>query len=180
MTNRERIEAELKASLKTGSYKALFVDDLLKLWEVEGVSPEVVLREVRALEGASTSFMEVEGDEPIPVWAGDERFQLNLSSSATKRPTQFSRKKSPLKGLWHKHYFVSRTDFINQNVENQTERFPSLSPMVAMLTRLVEAKVTGEWIIYKQQDGIRTYLCLATHPRDDAEEQKIAERIAKA
>ena len=180
MTDRERLEAELEQSLSNGAYTQLFLEDILKLWQEEEVSPDVILREVRVLEGLDRPLMEVEGDEPIRIWVGDRETIYNRSPSATKEETQFVREHSPLRGLWHKHYFINREDFLKPNLKNHAAKYPNQLPLMAMITRLAEGKVTGEWIIFKMEQGIRTYLCLAKHSTTKDEELAIAQRIRVA
>ena len=52
MTDKEKLKNGIKESLKNGKYEELFFEDLFHLWKVDGISPEVVLRELRAIEGA--------------------------------------------------------------------------------------------------------------------------------
>lgn len=173
----EHLEAELRRSLSNGAYAQLFVDDILKLWHEDEISPEAVLREVRCLEGLDKPLMEIEGCDPVPVWIGDRQMEYNRSPSATKEASQFNKENSPLRGLWHKHYFINRNHFVEPNVKNHATKHPNQNLLMAMMSRLVEGKVTGEWIIFKMENGVRTYLCLANHPTSMAEEIAIAQRI---
>ena len=168
----------------------MFVDDVLNLWQVDGISPEVILRELRALEGLDSPLMDVEGDEPIKIWpitvggpldAPQPELEYRRSVTATKDATRFDRD-GPLKGLWHKHYFVHAADFIYENVSNQQRRYKELNlpPIAAMMTRIAEGKLTGEWIIFRMDEGVRTYLCLAKHSATKAGDQALAARISHA
>jgi hypothetical protein len=177
MTDREVIEAHLKLSLSNGGYARPFLDDIFKLWQEEEISPEVILREVRGLEGLDKPLMEIEGDEPVPVWIGDRETEYKRAPSAMKEASQFVKDNSPLRGLWHKHYFINREDFLAPNVKNHAAKYPQQSPIMAMMSRLIEGKITGEWIIFKMENGIRTYLCLAKHAASIEEDLAIARRI---
>ena len=190
MTDRNKVEVALKASLKSGAVTSMFVDDVLKLWQVDSISPEVILRELRALEGSGTHLLDIEGDEPIKVWpiivggspdAPQSELEFRRSVNATKDATRFDRE-GPLKGLWHKHYYVHTTDFVDENVRNQQRRHKklNLSPFAAMMTRIVEGKLTGEWIVFRMEGGVRTYLCLAKHSVTKADDQELADRISRA
>ncbi|WP_157644633.1 hypothetical protein [Burkholderia ubonensis] len=187
----DTLRVELDKALTTGSYTSMFFDDVFELWTKRGISPEVILRELRALEGLGVPLMQVDGDEPVPIYftgappkdePDDVRralpkpdAYLNRSLSATKGADKglfFDRKNSPLKGLWHKHYYVHQTDFLKVNVENQNtprqrQGQPILSPILAMMTRLAESSATGEWIVFKKEAERNTYLCLAKHTDGD-------------
>ena len=181
---RKKLQSELKKSLDTGTYKDLFLEDLFRLWQCDAVSPEVVLRELRALEGLAKPVMQDDGDESIPIWFSSNNphepdTYLNRSPSATKRPTQFTRKASPLYGFWHKHYFINQEDFLKQNIRNQRRKYDTLnfSPLQAMMLRIAEASVTGEWIIFEKENNKNIYLALAKHNDGD---QFIFDRLETA
>lgn len=188
----DTLRAELDKALRAGSYTSTFFDDVFDLWTKRGISPEVILRELRVLEGLAVPLMQLAGDEPVPIYfigrqpkdePDDARrappkpdAYLNRSLSATKGSDKgllFDRKNSPLKGLWHKHYYVHETDFLKVNVENQNSRRerdgnPRLSTIVAMMTRLAEGTATGEWIVFKKEAERNRYLCLAKHTDGDS------------
>lgn len=161
--------------MKKGKYTDLFFEDLLGLWQVEGISPEVVLREIRALEGLEQSALIMDNDEPIPVWFGGSNsvgpdMYLNTDPSSTKKETQFTRKDSPLRGLWHKHYYIHQEDFFAENLRNAERKHKFLNgapPIMQMMARITEGAATGEWIIFKKEEGINSYLCLAHHNDGD-------------
>jgi len=187
----DRLRAELDKGLTTGSYTSTFFDDVFDLWTKRGISPEVILRELRVLEGLAGPLMQLDGDEPVPIYfigrepkdeaddahcaqpKPDTRF--NRCLSATKggdKGLLFSRKNSPIKGLWHKHYYAHQADFFNVNAENknaarQRNGDPLLSPLLAMMTRLAEGATTGEWIVFQKEADRNKYLCLANHTDDD-------------
>ncbi|BAZ29822.1 hypothetical protein NIES4074_22690 [Cylindrospermum sp. NIES-4074] len=149
-------------------FSKLLINQLQFLDEQKGTS-ELILKEIEILEGK------------IP----------DLSS--TKNQTQF--KNLPLKGLWHKHFFMP--DFIvknlclhlginrrNSNVSSIIDEvFDSgksdlitedmLMDLVYRVTeetmeeRADQQKVTGEWIIYAKYEGKNYYLTLALHDEDD-------------
>ena len=184
MEETKQLREALKAALKTGNFEELFFNDLFDLWKSEGVSPEVVLREIRALEGTDEPLMIMNDDRPIPIWfvdsdaIGPDIF-YKTDPSATKDVTQFTREDSPLKGLWHKHYYIHRSDFLIKNVKNEIRRCKSLenaSPMMQIMGRIAAGAATGEWIIFKREGGANTYLCLAKHNDGDIQ---IHERIKK-
>jgi len=181
---RKKLKLEIERSLNNGKYKDLFFEDLYRLWRCEAISPEVVLRELRVLEGLEKPLMKVDGDEPIKFWIGPSNTckldgLLNRSASATKHPTRFKRKTSPLNGLWHKHYFVYQADFLEQNIENQkiNHKALTLHPLIAMISRVAEGQVTGQWIIYEKENDQHTYLALAKHKDGD---QAIFDRLKTA
>lgn len=150
-----------------GRYSWLFVFDLFKYMHLHGINPLQVLDEIRVLEGALSR------------------------GTQTKPASQFRR--SPLKGLWHKHYFSAR--FMAHNMLNQLGRdgissavneicdaskSPALTEeMVKELAHRVtieqyekraqKNELTGEWIVFAKHEGENFYLCLATHSTDDNE-----------
>ncbi|MDN7893026.1 hypothetical protein QZM93_30940 [Burkholderia cepacia] len=181
---RKKLQLELEKSLNTGKYKELFLEDIFRLWQCDEISPEVILRELRVLEGIEKPLMEFDGDEPIPIWFGSSNSTkpdtyLSRSLSATKRPTQFTGQMSPLSGLWHKHYFVYQDDFLKQNIENEGRKHKTanLHPLTAMTVRIAEGGVTGEWIIFEKTSDKNTYLALAKHNDGD---QAIFDRLKAA
>lgn len=184
MTDKEKLKNGIKESLKNGKYEELFFEDLFHLWQVDGISPEVVLRELRALEGTEESLLIMDNDEPIPVWFGGSDSMgpdmfLKMGPSATKDATEFTKKDSPLKGLWHKHYYIHQADFLKENAKNVARRHPFLKnapAMMQMMARITEGAVTGEWIIFRKDAGINTYLCLAKHNDGD---EKINEKLKR-
>lgn len=175
MNDKEKLKNGIKESLKNGNYEELFFEDLFNLWQIEGISPEVVLRELRALEGTEEPLLIMDTNEPIPVWFGGSDSMgpdmfLKLGPSATKDATEFTRKDSPLKGLWHKHYYIHQDDFFNENAKNVARRRPFLKnapPIMQMMARITEGALTGEWIIFRKDGAINTYLCLAKHNDGD-------------
>lgn len=136
--------------------------DLLVLNKRYGIAPPEVLQPI------------------LEVEAGDR-------GGGIKPATRFRR--SPLKGLWHKHWFSAR--FLAANMLAALERGKPvewLSEIVAegeiltgeALARIVERltttafedryaaqQVTGEWIIFLKRDGVNHYLCLGTHLTGD-------------
>lgn len=130
------------------------------------INPDVVLREIRALE------------------VGDE-------STRTKPAAPFTG--FFLKGLWHKHYFQSSVSSMSRNLMNEIhtdEAFRQLTEIMLnsgeeylteeMGARLAHEMVignferrsarcalTGEWIVYAPFEGKNYYLCLASHNDGD-------------
>lgn len=165
MNSRDAIRAALDESLASGNYVQIFLDDLIDLAVNQKISPEVVFREIRVLEGKEEPLLKNLDVECCQIWFDDHEIELNRYPSATKEFSEF--KRAPLKGLYHKHYYVHRSDFAAINVRNQQKTHPHTHPLGAMITRNAEGKLTGEWIIFKKIDGINTYLCLAKHTDDD-------------
>lgn len=113
--------------------------------------------------------------------------------SLTKSAAMFTR--SPLSGLWHKHYH--QASFLPQNVLNhwrandfaahaeKVMNEPAIRQdklMGALIHEFVLGgyrqrsqahRLTGEWIVYARRDDVNTYLTLGTHG-DDVE---IHERV---
>lgn len=171
------IKAALDESLSSGEYAQLFLEDLIDLAINQGISPEVVLREIRVLEGMEELVLKNRDSEPFMIdWTTNnpkDMFKPILQSpSATKEATEFV--KEPLKGLFHKHYYVHEYDFVEVNVKNQRRKYPGATPLAAMITRIAEERLTGEWIIFRKSHGINIYLCLAKHTDGD---QAIYDRL---
>lgn len=176
MKQYEYLKAVLDSSLSTGKYSQVFLEDVLNLWWVKKISPEVILREIRALEGLEIPVLDVEGEDRIRVWpvirgadptSPPITYSRNVSS--TKEATQFHKKSSPLNGMWHKHYFINQDDFLEANIRNQRKKYmdDALPPVMAMITKIIEGSITGEWIIFRKDDQNNEYLCLAKHNDGD-------------
>lgn len=169
----DAIKADLDKCLSSGQYVPLFLDDLIDLVINQGISPEVIFREIRAIEGKDAPLLKDRNSEPFIVNLSDDpkeafRGIFRPSPSATKRSTEF--KKPPLKGLHHWHYYVHRRDFIEKNVKNQRKKhkeFADLPWEASIITKTAEEELTGEWIIFKKANGINTYICLAKHTDGD-------------
>lgn len=165
MNSKDAIRAALDESLASGKYVQLFLDNLIDLAINQEISPEVIFREIRVLEGKKESLLGNLDVECCQVWFGGHEFQLNRSPSATKGSSEFTGRW--LKGLHHKHYYVHQSDFTALNVKNQHRKYPLSQPLAAMITRIAEGGLTGEWIVFKKINGINTYLCLAKHTDGD-------------
>ncbi|MBD2443317.1 hypothetical protein H6G25_08945 [Dolichospermum sp. FACHB-1091] len=141
----------------------------LQLIDDETGNSDLILQEIEILEGKASDL------------------------SSTKIPTQY--KHLPLKGLWHKHFFMPEfivknlclhlgIDRTNSNVSNIINQvFDSSNSDVitedmvmnlvyeltegGMKKRADEQKLTGEWIIYAKYEGKNYYLTLALHDEDD-------------
>lgn len=174
MTTREHIKNALDASLSTGKYVQLFLSDLIDLSINQKISPDVILREIRTLENKEKTLLKNLDLENCPIWLGDQESNLKRSPSATKESSEFTR--DCLKGLHHKHYYIHQDDFATVNVKNQQRTYPNLTKIGAMMKRIAEGKLTGEWIIFKKNNGINTYLCLAKHTDGD---QAIRDRLIR-
>ncbi len=124
--------------------------------------------------------------------------------SKTKPATPF--RGSHLEGLWHKHYMNGDVASLAQNVKNALyeygipffqekimeaksageERFVTKEDVPKIVNdvltnnlarRRSEGKMTGEWIVYAQNEGQNFYLCLAKHNDGDEEIREKIERI---
>lgn len=97
--------------------------------------------------------------------------------------------RSPLRGLWHKHWFSAR--FVPNNLLAAAHRKDSLDwiweianegdvlteeiinelthrmTTVAFYERHSAKQITGEWIIFLPRGGLNYYLCLGTHAMGD-------------
>ncbi len=117
----DAIKAALDESLSSGEYVQLFLYDLIDLVINQGISPEVILREIWVLEGTEGALLKNIDVEPCMIdWSDDPKkmFKPILQSlSATKEPSEFV--KEPLNGLYRKHYYVHECDFVEVNVEIQ-------------------------------------------------------------
>lgn len=159
------IEMTELESLVPGRYSFLLVLALFGGHMSGRLSPESVVREIRALEGIGPP-------------------------SQLKAPIQ--NKHPPLKGLWHKHYFGDGIVPIAANVLKGLGRFgiPYAQQKVdeakqtgvmgfftaedakaiaddvvhGHLQRLRQKQeLTGEWLVFARHEGRNYYLCLATH-----------------
>lgn len=147
-----------------GRFSKLFVLDMLILDQTRAVNPFQIMDEVRALEDSQH-------------W------------SRTKPAQPF--KHSPLKGLWHKHYFSER--FMAKNIREQLrggklqrvieEVFASSSSSTVteevvreishrvtvepFEARASAGRLTGEWIIFARHQKQNYYLTVTTHNNGD-------------
>lgn len=150
-----------------GRYSWLFVFQLMLAERLRGIDPFQVSDEIRSLEKADARSM-------------------------TKPASQYCRDSSPLKGLWHKHYFSAR--FLLKNLQLQHASGGWLTTLVeevfdpkksewitpemigelahrathgALEERSANKKVTGEWIVFAKYEGQNYYLSLANHTDGD-------------
>lgn len=156
-----------------GRYSSLFVLNLLLLERVDGIPHHFVVDEIKALEGLAPA-------------------------TGTKPAAEFSR--APLRGLWHKHFFVSMMSSTGHNIANHlagdrlanlvAEVFdPHKSPVIteeminelahrvtveSLESRAEQGKLTGEWMVFAKEAGRNHYLCIARH---DAGDENIANHI---
>ncbi len=175
MNIEDAIKADLDECLSSGKYVQLFLEDLIDLAVNQSISPEAIFREIRTMEGKEEPRLTNVDVDPCPIWLGDHETELNRSPSATKESSEFNR--CWLKGLHHKHFYVHQSDFAVINVKNQQKKYDGCSPLAAMMTRIAEGNLTGEWIIFKKVDGINTYLCLAKHSKCAADDKAIHARL---
>jgi|GEM_PF-4118815 len=120
-----------------------------------------------------------------------ESIERAVNISKTKAEDMF--KHEPLKGLWKKHYFTA--EFLTKNLENSwssaaankklttaiantlatnPDNPETVASEVAQLVvgdtyrdKADASRLTGEWIVYGEKDGIRHYLGLAKHDEGD-------------
>jgi hypothetical protein len=165
MNTEDVIRAALDECLSSGNYAQLFLNDLIDLATHQNNSPEVIFQEIRIMEGKEDYLMTELDVESYPIWFGSYESTFNRSPSATKDSLEF--KRLPLKGLQHKHYYIPQDEFTAININNQNKKYPNYSQFGAMIARITEGGLTGEWIIFKKADGVNTYLCLAKHTDGD-------------
>ena len=146
-------------------YSDLLVFDLMKLDRLQGISPEMVVREIRSLE--------------------------NVGQSNMKNPTPFRQK--PLKGLYHKHFLPNLPSAIAHNILNahgkdgitktvhrvleprlgQSVTAEDLHELTYELaqkpfeTRAEQSRLTGEWLIYAHFEDQNYYLTIGSHSHGD-------------
>ncbi|QFY44915.1 hypothetical protein F6R98_02935 [Candidatus Methylospira mobilis] len=158
-------------AIAPGRYSMLLLLGLFGGFKSGALNPAKVIHEIQALEGIGTP-------------------------SQLKPPSQFNRPKSPLKGLWHKHYLEDGLRALALNVkkgldlygiplfqqcmreaqEAGEERYVTIEDIKPLANdvvsgnwkRLANAEaLSGEWIIYAQHEGKNHYLCLARHDSGD-------------
>ena len=159
-----------------GHYSSLLIVNLIILEKAQGIDPDHVISEIKALEGAG---------KPLQ----------------TKPESQF--KGEHLKGLWHKHFLPALPSVIGHNITNHFGKNgvrklvedvfdPQKSPTVTqeminelshrLITEALEDrgnqdKLTGEWIIYAKENDKNYYLCICPHTSGD---ENIARNIKTA
>lgn len=156
-------------SIASARYTSLFLFELFHSSKSDILNPQNVMCEIKALEGIG-------------------------KPTGLKPPSAF--KHPPLKGLWHKHYRedgIAPLAFnlkkalkkygmalydkkINQVQESGEESYFFDEDIELIIndgvynnhTQLIdEQAVTGEWIIYAQNNGVNYYLCLGNHNSGD-------------
>lgn len=164
------IRENLDLQLVAGRYSTVLVQELAEMFERRSGNVFAILDEIAALEGAP-------GARP----------------SLTKTPTMFVR--SPLAGLWHKHY--NQASFLHQNVWNHWRAndfavhaaktigeaaIPEDKLMGALIHEFVmggyrerseSRRLTGQWIVYARRGDMNTYLTLGIHGDDAAICQRV-------
>ncbi|GAA4493314.1 hypothetical protein [Pseudaeromonas paramecii] len=152
-----------------GRYSLLFLLDLYHSFENRSITLDAIMHEVKCLEG-------------------------EINQSRTKPASQFSR--PPLKGLWHKHFYDSNISGMVQNMMNALntysipyfeskieeaktsgiEQYMTVEDIPHIVEDIVsrnlqkrseEQRMTGEWIIYANHNGVNYYLCIAKHKEGD-------------
>lgn len=126
----------------------------------------------------------------------------NKYRSRTKPPTKF--KHSPLKGLWHKHYFPGDIRSIAMNIISGLNAKGGLRKVIGQVCsssgenvftpqlinklahevtevpfseRAEQEKITGEWIIFHEFEGKNYFLAISNHTTQ-IEDEKLAEMIS--
>jgi hypothetical protein len=122
------------------------------------------------------------------------RLESPRSISGTKSPKQFTHPTSPLKRLWHQHWF--EPSFLGKNLANDLKS-PEAKKILEELCsainqgrvwdqhlydiiiggyqrRCCAGKMTGEWIVFAKIESMNYYLTLALHSEPD---EMIFERI---
>jgi len=154
-----------------GRYSILLVLGLFGGCKSGLLNPAKVIHEIKALEGIGTP-------------------------SQLKPPILFKSPKSPLKGLWHKHYLEDGLGSMAINLkkgidkyglplfkqrmreaeEAGEERYVSIEDCKLLADDAVQGNwmrlasagaLTGEWIVYAQHKGENYYLCLGKHDSGD-------------
>ncbi|WP_313171825.1 hypothetical protein [Massilia oculi] len=147
-----------------GRYSSLFVFNLMSLERVSHIDVTPVIKEIQQLEGRGAGLQM----KPATEFTGDR-----------------------LKGLWHQHFFVTHPSALAQNILNQLRggRLEALAkqhlsaegPLStsairdftdALVTGSLEeraeaGRLTGEWIIFANEDKGKFYLSIETHNQDD-------------
>ena len=154
-------------AITEGRYSTSFLMGLLNI-HMQDKSIQPVIDEIKALEAPE------------------------VFESRTKPATQFTR--SPLKGLWHKHFFVGDISSLAHNLLNSLNTQGGMEKVInevcdasgesvlseKIVNDLVKAVVsdsfkmrseaqelTGEWIVYHELDGKKYYLAVAGHQFGD-------------
>jgi len=166
------IRAWLNLKRRTGRYADGFLAELTINTANRQLHIHAVYDEIGKLEGTDT----------IP--------------SMTKKPRQM---RSPLRGLWHKHYF--QPNFIIRNLIDETDQMYKDGRWESMFAphygkyldefwgqishelvvgcferRARSRKITGEFIVYERQaDGSNYYLTLGKHGEWDAIRARVDE-----
>lgn len=136
------------------------------------------------------------GISPHDIISTIKNLEAGEPHSGIKPATQF--RNTPLKGLWHKHFFSAHFLVQNINIANGKNGVAdvvkevmenSSSPVVtremireiahrvtndAVNQRDQSGKITGEWVIFAKNNGKNYYLCANTH---NAGDQFIYDRI---
>lgn len=149
-----------------GRYSGLFVFQLLLNEKYMGLDPQLVIAEIKHLEGVGPPMQ----TKPASVFRGNV-----------------------LKGLWHKHFFVNHPSAAAHNILNQLganglskivdevmdpkksstitkEMINEVANRVVSETlseRADAGKLTGEWIVFAKENGQNYYLSINTHENDD-------------
>lgn len=150
-------------------YSWAFILKLYAFERVNGIDPAMIVAEIRRLEGL---------DSPV----------------GTKSATEFTR--SPLRGLWHQHFFSGR--FVPQNILSQLqggkvtaalanqyldpqtdgtvgdkadwEGFVQAVTIKQFEERFEQGRITGEWIVFAKHEGKNYYLTLSVHTTGEADQ----------
>jgi hypothetical protein len=192
-------ELQITAKTQQGTQSFLMDENKAKsMAENYFIAPDVYERICWLLLVEMSINFDVNGVSPFSI-SDQIRYLESDSNRGTqmKRATQFLR--PPLYPLWHQHYFSAH--FIAKNIYEEFKRGgkgrkiieeifdPKKSEIVTVEMirelshrttvelfeqRASESRSTGEWLIFSEHEGVRYYLCLATHTTPD---QQIYERL---
>jgi hypothetical protein len=192
---------ELQVAVQTQQGAQTFLMDENKaksMAESYFIAPDVYERICWLLLVEMSINLDVNGVSPFSI-SDQIRYLESDSNRGTqmKRATQFLR--PPLYPLWHQHYFSAH--FVAKNIYEEFKRRgkgrkiieeifdPKKSEIVTdgmirelshrttvelFEQRASESRSTGEWLIFSEHEGVRYYLCLATHATPD---QQIYEKL---
>jgi hypothetical protein len=190
--------------MPTGTYTAQLGDrtvkisrrDLAKFRDLH-LAPCELSSRISELLWLDIFLFNLQGVDPEFVLLAIKNLENGTNHSGTKPEESFKGKL--LKGLWHKHFFDAR--FMAKNIQiglggREIPRFKKaltekwlgkkMTPEVAVelrdvflsgfTHRAVNAKLTGEWIVYLKRGEKNYYLCCTIH---DAGDQAIYDRITE-
>jgi len=155
------VQAWLRLKISTGRYSFGFVVELAQHNRTRGYNTHAIYDEIGKLEGT------------------DSRPSLTKPAAPLTGPL--------LRGLWHKHHH--QAGFLSKNITNEFKRKGALQSAMAphfgryvhevagevahaMVVdtyerRAIDRRMTGEWIVFEQANGVNYYLTLGSHNEDE-------------